>query len=902
MKRAFLLAVAVFGFAWVGGAGSALDDDFLMLNVLPYSPGREPSLEAAFENPPQEAGAVAWWHWCDGNVTEKGITRDFEAMAAAGLAGATVFHGGFGFPQENTLDPELTYRSPKWWRAMRHAADEAKRLGLDFGFHNCPGYSTSGGTWITPELAMKKLVATTDGTQPKADPRFYRDISSVTVTNLDGTVATYRLGYTLTGKCTHPTPREICGKTLEADKLSAKAMHVHWANVFGETAKHIPSGRPGLGHVLMDSYEAGDCNWSETFRADFFRLRGYDPVPLLPILFGAKVVSEEHCERFREDMKLTVQELYNECHYATYAAEAHRYGLYTQLEPYSGPFDPYEAAGYADEPMTEFWAFPCFWEKTWSPVKRGGAYHAGAIGRALGREICGAESFTAMPFDDPWRIAPRHLKRSLDGTFAGGVNRIHLHHWTHQPFDPTVKPGFSMGFWGTHFGECQTWFESGKAFYRYIQRCQALLQRGRLVVDAIGLNWDYGRWDAVSRSRFLADLSVAEDGRVAMPCGRTYALFMLPKGWKPTLPELEKLERLVAGGAAVWGKRPERLLGLAGGAAADRRFKELVARIWNGANPRLFEGCTEDEALAKLGVKPAFEVVSRLEKGSVLASPREENGRAFFFVSNQTTNYLAFTAAFRTRDRFAEVWHPETCRRFPVPVRAADDGRALVDLKLRGEGAVFVVFRKDRSPLAPEPVRGAAARTLDGVWTLEIAGKRLEGIRLPHDWSKAEDPEVAAFSGTAVYRTRFKLDAAGGESELRLGAVREIARVRLNGRDLGVAWYGDFGVRVPAGVLRTGENDLEVEVTNTWMNRLIADEKLPDDCEWIVDTVGGNLKDFYQRPRRFGSGIKRLPEWLVKGGKRPSGRQSFCTWNYFLGGDFAAPCSGLSGPVVLAPR
>ena len=308
----------------------------------------------------------------------------------------------------------------------------------------------------------------------------------------------------------------------------------------------------------------------------------------------------------------------------------------------------------------------------------------------------------------------------------------------------------------------------------------------------------------------------------------------------------------------------------------------------------------EDEALAKLGVKPAFEVVSRVAKDAVLASPREEDGRAFFFVSNQTTNEIAFTAAFRTRDRFAEVWHPETCRRFSVPVRAADDGRALVDLKLRGEAAVFVVFRKDKSSLAAEPASSAAAQKLDGVWTLAIAGKRLEGIRLPHDWSKAEDPEVAAFSGTAVYRTRFKLDAADGERELRLGAVREIARVRLNGRDLGVAWYGDFSVRVPEGVLRAGENELEVEVANTWMNRLIADEKLPDDCEWLPQ--GNVMRDFHQRERPYGRGLKRLPDWLLKGERRTSGRQAFCPWNYFLGADFEVPPSGLLGPVSVWGR
>ena len=74
------------------------------------------TLEEDFDAPPQSRGAYAWWHWCGGNVSKPGITRDLEAMKAAGLAGATVFFVDAlsNFSMDNAFDPAMTYRSDRW--------------------------------------------------------------------------------------------------------------------------------------------------------------------------------------------------------------------------------------------------------------------------------------------------------------------------------------------------------------------------------------------------------------------------------------------------------------------------------------------------------------------------------------------------------------------------------------------------------------------------------------------------------------------------------------------------------------------------------------------------------------------------------------------------------------------
>jgi hypothetical protein len=109
-------------------------------------------LENAFRNPPMTARAYTWWHWMNGNVTKEGITLDLEAMKKAGLGGFQLFEAGSGIPKG-----PVESLSKEWLELMRHTIEESDRLGLEFAMHNCPGWSSSGGPWITPELSMQQM-------------------------------------------------------------------------------------------------------------------------------------------------------------------------------------------------------------------------------------------------------------------------------------------------------------------------------------------------------------------------------------------------------------------------------------------------------------------------------------------------------------------------------------------------------------------------------------------------------------------------------------------------------------------------------------------------------------------------------------------------------------------------
>ncbi|MGA8203331.1 MAG: glycosyl hydrolase, partial [Woeseiaceae bacterium] len=113
------------------------------------------TLRSQFADPPQDVRPGTLWYWMNGNVSADGITRDLEAMRDVGLGSAIIFDGGIDTPPG-----PAAYLGPRWRELMRHTLQEAQRLGLKIGFSNAPGWSSSGGPWITPALSMQQLVWT----------------------------------------------------------------------------------------------------------------------------------------------------------------------------------------------------------------------------------------------------------------------------------------------------------------------------------------------------------------------------------------------------------------------------------------------------------------------------------------------------------------------------------------------------------------------------------------------------------------------------------------------------------------------------------------------------------------------------------------------------------------------
>ena len=291
-----------------------------------------------------------------------------------------------------------------------------------------------------------------------------------------GTWKVLRLGRTTTGEGCHPAPPGAEG--LECDKLDREGVDAHFDGFVSRVLTNAgPATGRSLGRVFIDSYEVGDQDWSPSFREEFQKRRGYDPVPWLATLRTNYVVGDAGMtRRFQQDWKRTIAELFADNYYGYMAERVHQYpGLKLGLEPYYGPFDTLAVGTRGDEVMAEFWQEPATWG--WDTLKP-----VASSAHTAGIHIVGAESFTGQPQNAKWQQDPYALKAVGDRAFCAGINQLILHTSAHQPWT-NAYPGMTMGFWGTQFGRTQTWWNQASGWLDYLARCQYLLQQGTFIAD-----------------------------------------------------------------------------------------------------------------------------------------------------------------------------------------------------------------------------------------------------------------------------------------------------------------------------------------------------------------------------------------------------------------------------------
>jgi hypothetical protein len=245
---------------------------------------------------------------------------------------------------------------------------------------------------------------------------------------------------------------------------------------------------------------------------------------------------------------------------------------------------------------------------------------------------------------------------------------------------------------------------------------------------------------------------------------------------------------------------------------------------------------------------------------------------------------------FRVTDKTPELWDAATGSFDMVPFSTSDSGLH-VPLHFDPLGSVFIVFREPVSEKTKTFVSSAEKlsfieKPVENSWTVifpgyqETQGKVLFK-ELP-DWTENEDADIKYFSGTAEYRTVFKIkDIKSKRVNIDLGEVKNIAEVYVNDIYMGNLWKPPFLVDISKAV-RKGKNSLVIKVTNTSVNRMIGDEQFPPDVHY----------------ESFPGPVTELPDWLGSPEKRKSGRKTFVTYSYYDKDSPLEP-SGLLGPVKL---
>lgn len=723
----------------------------------------------------------------------------------------------------------------------------------------------------------------------------------------------FRIGHTSTGM----TTKRSTSWGLECDKMSADAVNSHIDHMFNPVWEDSPDkAGDTFTFLLLDSWEAKCANWTPRMPGEFQKRRGYDLRPWLPALTGRIVGNEEETERFLWDFRLTIGELVAENHYGVFQKRAHEKGMGLMSEAV-GVFMPTVAEyllckKYTDVPMGEFWVGGP--ERFVNDLKE-----TASAAHIYGQNVAAAESFTSGP--DFWRLDPYTLKAQGDRAFCTGINLLVFHRYAHQPW-PDRKPGMVMGDWGINFERTSTWWNQGSAWIDYLTRCQSLLQRGRFHADlcyyygegapldllhnelspAVPKGFDYD----VANADALLNLMEVKDGRITTPSGpagsgvnMSYRVLVLPTGDRMTLPVLQKIAKLVHDGAVVYGPKPSRSPSLSGYPEVDQEIAKLADKLWgscDGKNvTRQSYGAGKvvwGEPLENvLGVPADFSA----SKGDLLFTHRKDADTDIYFVSNQGQQPVAAECSFRVAGKTPEFWHPDTGRRERIALYTEKNGITTLPVALDPAGSVFVVFRKQSSPVthlvalvvngrnpfaetgkvslpefsgkgitfaSSEPgtyegttVSGATVKgdipalpaplAIKGPWQVEFPpftpGER-ETVKTSFEtltsWSDSTVEWIRHFSGTATYSRTFTLPegilARNRVLTLDLGRVKNLAEVTLNGKPLGILWKEPFCVDITDALVE-GKNELIIKITNLWANRLIGDQKLPEKerTTWI---------------------------------------------------------------------
>jgi hypothetical protein len=239
--------------------------------------------------------------------------------------------------------------------------------------------------------------------------------------------------------------------------------------------------------------------------------------------------------------------------------------------------------------------------------------------------------------------------------------------------------------------------------------------------------------------------------------------------------------------------------------------------------------------LGRMGAPPDFE-----SDGPLRFIHRRTREADIYFVANREERRVEANCLFRVVGRAPELWDPLTGEMSELPEFASADGRTRVPMRFEAAQSFFVIFRKPGREAQVVRRNFPEANTvaeLSGPWEVSFDPKwggpeKVTFVSLG-DWSKRAESGIKYYSGTAVYRKTFDLPEAlaaqvgqGGKLYLDLGTIRNLAQVRLNGRDLGVVWCAPWRVEISSAV-KPRDNQVEVAVVNLWPNRLIGDKALP---------------------------------------------------------------------------
>lgn len=634
----------------------------------------------------------------------------------------------------------------------------------------------------------------------------------------------YRFGASLTGKQNHPASPEATG--LEVDKLDKEAWQRHFRSYLDMNKDAVDGklGENGISYVLVDSYEAAHQNWTPRLREEFIQRRGYDPLLWYPVLTGLILHSPEQSERFLWDWRKTIGELFEENFAVLDKLVKEEYGMkgcYVESHGNGRAFiaDGMSMKSHCDFPMSEIWIQGKV--GTQNRVQEGisDIRESSSVAHIYGKEVVAAESFTATGAGgEAYRFHPGNIKWTADTEIANGLNSFVIHDSAHQPLD-NLKPGLGLGVYGQWFTRHETWAESAGAWIDYLARSSYMLRQGEHVSDIL---WYYGEdnnitglyshsfpeipegydFDFINPDALLSEISV-KDNKAVTRCGKEYQVICLGGNCKKmSLEVLKKIALLASRGVIICGQIPSTAASMYD---SSREFETIVKDIWFSGRANVFGGKWLEDVMPASRIAPDWNI---LNGSGIRVVHRKLSDGHIYWVNSPVSEPQTAEISLRTHGLKPQKWNPVNGEISDLTYRF-DGDRTVVNLDFEPDDAFFIVLREktdEKSFTLPEK-KSAVLKQLDiegsGCWT--------------------EKPETRYFSGTRSYRCKVDIPEFTGNLFLDLGEVYNLAQILIDGQEICTLWKAPFKTDISDYIKGKKSIELEIRVTNLWVNHLIGD-------------------------------------------------------------------------------
>jgi hypothetical protein len=356
--------------------------------------------------------------------------------------------------------------------------------------------------------------------------------------------------------------------------------------------------------------------------------------------------------------------------------------------------------------------------------------------------------------------------------------------------------------------------------------------------------------------------ATVRNNEVVFESGTSYKLLVIP-GKTALNPNyqymsyqtVKKLLDLVRSGATIIvADKPLYQSGLKKVAKVD--FEKAVNEIWEGSLApsfmkriglgRVIKAPYYGEDFSKLGIEKDMEVMdiisatdTPLPKSKAIAFAHRMKGTTqIYFISNQQNKTRNLHFSFRVTNKIPQIFDPVSDREIPVQSWGSRKGRTYFNYQLAPNASIFVIFKADtQENKRASRSNNTQFKVFDDIstdWQVNF-DPAFSGPSAPvemkmlTDWTLSENDQVKYYSGTAAYTKTFTFNGDTSRNIwLDLGKFENIGEVKVNGISCGILWTPPFKADISKAI-RKGENQLTIEVTNTWANRLIGDHKLPEN-------------------------------------------------------------------------